>query len=302
MTRAYKASLTVLLLGLTLHAVGTAGLGHAFLGIKAGYFLVGMTAQLASTIVAAYRYRLIMDALEFREGMGFFLRSYFKGTFLNQTLPGSIGGDAARVLELGRLGYRKRDAFNGVFVDRIVGLAGLLVLNLLANNLVPGLLPHWLFGLINLVSLGGISGMLVLAFLRKCRRLERFGPLVPLLALSREFRRVYHSSPVVLWQLGLSVLIHLLSIFAVYALSRAIGLDMPLEALLVVVPPVFLLTLLPISLAGWGVRESAMVGIFMLIGVHRNLVLSLSLLYGLTLILASLPGLYFLVRPVGGAR
>lgn len=294
---AYKASLTILLLALTLHAVGMANLGKGFLGLKDRYILVALAAQLASTFIAAYRYRLIMGALEFREGLGFFVRSYFKGAFLNQTLPGSIGGDAARVLELGRLGYRKRDAFYGVFVDRIVGLAGLLLLNLLANNLAPDLLPRWLFDLINAISLAGIAGMFVLVRVRKLRRLERFGVLQPLLALSRQLRRAYHSGQAILEQVGLSVLIHVLSILAMYALAHAVGMDIPFRVLMVVVPPVFLLTLLPVSLAGWGVREGAMVGIFMLLGEHKAMVLSLSVLYGLTLILASLPGLYFLLQP-----
>jgi hypothetical protein len=287
--------LTILLLVLTLHAVGAVGLGKKLLGLNAGYLMTAIAVQLASTAAAAFRYHLIMGALDFREDMGFYFRSYFKGAFLNQVLPGSIGGDAARVLELGRLGYRKRDAFYGVFVDRIVGLAGLLLLNLLANNLVPELLPGWLYSLINVISIAGIAGMIALARVRKLFWLERFSVLHPLLALSAQFRRVYHSSSAIFSQVGLSVLIHILSIFALYALAHAIGLDMPLGVLLVVVPPVFLLTLLPISLAGWGVRESAMVGIFMLLGVSNVSVLSLSVLYGLTLILASLPGLYFLL-------
>jgi hypothetical protein len=53
-----------------------------------------------------------------------------------------------------------------------------------------------------------------------------------------------------------------------------------------------LLTIAPISLAGWGVREGGMIGIFLLIGADKTLVLSMSVLYGLVLLAASIPGLY----------
>ena len=53
-----------------------------------------------------------------------------------------------------------------------------------------------------------------------------------------------------------------------------------------------MLTIAPISLAGWGVRESGMIGLFLLIGANKAQVLSMSVLYGLILLAASLPGLY----------
>ncbi|HEY0720535.1 MAG TPA: UPF0104 family protein, partial [Gammaproteobacteria bacterium] len=65
-----------------------------------------------------------------------------------------------------------------------------------------------------------------------------------------------------------------------------------LMTFLVVAPPAILLTLIPISLAGWGVREGAMIGLFTLVGADKTLVLSMSILYGIVLIIASLPGFY----------
>ncbi|MCG6975798.1 MAG: hypothetical protein LJE56_05235, partial [Acidiferrobacterales bacterium] len=52
-------------------------------------------------------------------------------------------------------------------------------------------------------------------------------------------------------------------------------------------------TIVPISLAGWGVRETGMVGLFLLIGAEKAEVLSMSLIYGLMLVAASMPGMYF---------
>ncbi|MDT8317699.1 MAG: UPF0104 family protein, partial [bacterium] len=60
--------------------------------------------------------------------------------------------------------------------------------------------------------------------------------------------------------------------------------------------PVFLFTFIPISLAGWGVREGAMVGIFLLIGASKETVLPISILYGLIVIIHSMPGMFFWIH------
>jgi uncharacterized membrane protein YbhN (UPF0104 family) len=52
-----------------------------------------------------------------------------------------------------------------------------------------------------------------------------------------------------------------------------------------------LLTILPVSLSGWGIREGALVGLFLLVGADKSAVLTFSITYGLVNLIASLPGL-----------
>ena len=89
------------------------------------------------------------------------------------------------------------------------------------------------------------------------------------------------------------MVVHIFSILAIYALALSVEVDLGLQTLLIAIPPVFLLTIVPISLAGWGVRESGMVGILMLVGAQKEEILVISVLYGLLLILAALPGAWF---------
>jgi hypothetical protein len=53
---------------------------------------------------------------------------------------------------------------------------------------------------------------------------------------------------------------------------------------------VILVTVVPISIAGWGVREGAMVVAFGFINVPASAAFAVSVLFGLTLAAASLPG------------
>ena len=67
-------------------------------------------------------------------------------------------------------------------------------------------------------------------------------------------------------------------------------LDVRLLDCILLVPPVILVTVVPISIAGWGVREGAMVVAFGFIDVPASAAFAVSVLFGLTLAAASLPG------------
>jgi uncharacterized membrane protein YbhN (UPF0104 family) len=114
--------------------------------------------------------------------------------------------------------------------------------------------------------------------------------------LSQRFAQVYHNPNSIVLQLGLSVLTHLFTMLILLLLGSHLGLSFELLVYMVAIPPVILLTLLPLSFAGWGIREGAMVSIFALLGAPTESILALSILYGITLILASLPGLWFFIR------
>ena len=291
-----KLIVSILLLWIVARLVDFNLLSTIILNSNPAFIAFAILLQLASTTLAAYRWSLIMGALQFHETFMFYLTRYFKGAFFNQALPGSIGGDAVRGLELGKMGYSKKEAFSGIFIDRIVGLAGLLILNLIANTLSGHLLPTWLFNLINAISIGGITGFAVLILLRKITWLQNYRITQIFASLSSRLRKVYANKQAIFTQISLSIIIHFFSVLSLYELSLAIGMTLPLSIFLVVVPPVFLLTIIPISLAGWGVRESAMIGLFLLIGASKEMILSVSILYGVMLVVASLPGLFIWLR------
>lgn len=256
-----------------------------------GYLLLAIVAQLISTILAGCRWHLVMQLINFSQSNWFYIKSYFKGSFFNQGLPTSIGGDAIRVLDVAATGQRKRDAFIGVFIDRILGLTGLLLLNLVANNLAPNLLPKGMYWLINSIVLLGLCGFTFLALLHKIRFFEQWRLTAYILRISTNLKNVLKDFKSISIQMFIGVIIHLFSMINIFFVGQSVGLDYNLLTFSVIVPPVILLTLIPISLAGWGVREGAMIGLFTLIGADKSIVLSMSILYGIILILASLPGL-----------
>lgn len=297
-----KSGISMVLLYLIYRLINVNLLLTVLSDIQYPYLILAIVFQVCSNLIASCRWFLIMRLLDFKESLVFFIKSSFKGTFFNQALPSSIGGDALRVIELGKQGYSKKEAFYGIFIDRIIGLQGLLLLNLVANFSNKDLLPTWLFVLINIICISAIIGMFALILLRKIHKLEDLPLLRLAYELSNRFRRVYNNTPNIAAQTGLSLIIHLLSILCIYMISIALGMEYSLFVFMVVFPPVILLTLIPISLAGWGVREGAMIGIFMLIGAHKESVLSLSVLYGVIVIICSLPGMFFWITGQSSVR
>ena len=291
-----KLLLTVVMFYFLFQYVDFNNLIHILAKSHGGTIAIALLFQLASTYLAAYRWRLIMRLLVFNEKVSYYVNSYFKGTFFNQVLPSSIGGDAVRIIDLTQKGYDKKDAFYGVFVDRIVGLVGLLVLNLLATLIFYGTFNHDFSLLIIFLTVGGISGFALLFHLEKITFLANYKFLNLFHRLAKRLNKLYADRTLLYLHIAVSVGVHLLSILTLYALALSIDLTMPFQIFLIAVPPVFLLTIVPISLAGWGIREGAMVGIFMLIGADETKVLAMSILYGLLLIISSLPGSYFWVK------
>jgi uncharacterized membrane protein YbhN (UPF0104 family) len=71
------------------------------------------------------------------------------------------------------------------------------------------------------------------------------------------------------------------------------SLDVDYLGFFLIIPIVILFSLIPISIAGWGVRESIMVVGFGYLSVPAEQALALSILYGFLMIIVALPGGFF---------
>lgn len=262
---------------------------YSLLGLAIGF-------QYVSIVVASLRWKHVMRTLGFKGHFAFYQNLYFKGFFFSQALPGSIGGDAVRLLALKEHGYSISDSLYGIFIDRVVGLTGLLFISLFALLFAPSYLSDAVKNGVLIISAGGIGGFVVLLYLHKFFDFQTLGKLSIIGELSKRFFRVYETPKKAGYQIFLSVIIHFLSILCVYSISVAADLGVEFGAFLCLMPLVILLTILPISFAGWGVREGAMVALFSMSGASKEAIMAVSIAYGVILILSSLPGFFAWLR------
>ncbi len=211
------------------------------------------------------------------------LRFNLIGSFFNQTLPSSIGGDAVRLWLVGRSGAGWRAATYSIFVDRAIGLIALAVI-------IVASLP-WSYRLIDdsrgrsallfvdLAALAGGAGFLILGRLN-WPWLKRWWGTHHLHACSVIANRVIFSRDHGPKLAALSLLIHVLTVVIAWCVVRSIAAPVLFGQIFQLIPPVMLITMLPISIAGWGVREATMGLAFGYAGLMTNEGVNVSLLFG----------------------
>jgi glycosyltransferase 2 family protein len=204
----------------------------------------------------------------------------------NQLLPGGAGGDAARVYYAAQdHPHAKGDAFAVVLFDKVIGLAGLLLLGAVpwavAASFSEGM-PREAVQAIRVVGATmAVSFALIASFAfialsprrnaaellarLRARLGGRFGrlidPLTSLLAVHRGRRSR------LLGLTAFSSLLHMISCVALYLLARAAGDGQSLILHLSLWSVVFLTTAIPLSPGGIGVAEAAAAKLWLLCGV-----------------------------------
>ena len=256
------------------------------------YLLLALLFQILSTSLAAYRWSLIINTKKFTRKISFFIKSYFKASFFNQVLPSSIGGDAVRILDLISSNYGKENSIYGVLIDRIVGLIGLLCLNLLTIIFIVNILPLWLIKIIIFMSILGIISFFILFKIKDIKSIKNIIILKNIYEFCIKLNEIYAKKFTLLKHISISIIVHILSVISIYYISIAINLDIKLTILLSTIPSVLLLTVIPISFAGWGVREGTMIFILSFVESSKEKIFSLSVIYGLILIISSVFGIY----------
>ena len=103
-------------------------------------------------------------------------------------------------------------------------------------------------------------------------------------------------------QLGSAVLVVASHIVVFLIAARAVGAEAPLATMLPLVAPVLMTMLIPVTVAGWGIREAAAAALWGLAGLTPADGAAISVTYGVLVLVSSAPGLVVLTRTVIGGR
>ena len=205
------------------------------------------------------------------------------GTFFNQTLPSSIGGDAVRLWLVARGGAGWRAATYSIFVDRAIGLIALAVVIVASlpwsYNLIGDPYGRSALLVIDLAALAGGAGFLLIGVL-PWPWLKRWWGTHHIHACAVIANRVIFSrrnGPTIA---VLSLLVHVLAVVIAWCVVQSIAAPVVFGQIFQLIPPVMLITMLPISIAGWGVREATMGLAFGYAGLMIDEGINISLLYG----------------------
>jgi uncharacterized protein (TIRG00374 family) len=233
-----------------------------------GWLAAGFLVAGVGNLIGVVRWGIFLRVLGISLAPWDVLRLSFVGLFFNIFFVGAVGGDAVKVVWLATKGHRKTAALLSVLMDRMSGFGALIVcsflfmslrLDLLMRSAVVSGLIKGVFAYLFIVVV-----LMAISFLMSARGMtSRLPRRFPLRRMIIEFTEAYLQF-VIGWRqtllASLLSMVMLLAYFLTFYLSaRAFGLHVPLVDFFALMPAVDIISALPISLGGFGVREQLFV-------------------------------------------
>lgn len=274
MNKYVRLAISALLLGWIAWHTDWERVRQAFTVLRVELWVAAVLTLIVTQVVSARRWQLFARELRFDRSVTQLTAFYLIGMYFNLLLPTAVGGDVMRAWYLDGGSKRRLAAFAAVLLDRLNGLLVLIAMACLAVALSPLELPAWVPG-----SVWGIAGCAALGLaalpvavrfrLLPLQRREQLATMVQLLKAPRVCAEATL----------LSVFVQVANVIAVWLIGEALGADIPAGYYFVFVPMVALLTLLPVSVNGMGVREGGTALFLAPLGVDQATALTLAFLW-----------------------
>jgi hypothetical protein len=267
-----------------------------FLGCAALYTL--------GYLISTFRWQRLLLAEGIRLPLWRLILVYFEAAFFNLFLPTLIGGDIVRGYTIYRITRGHNASIPSILVDRLSGFAALVGIALIALGLAFRRIHDPLVAVMILAVAASFS--VVIAVLLHDRMKQRASGLLRIVRLTRfqaklqgmvEALQRYRGHHRALGQaILLSLLLQTLIVVTYYLIGAGLNLGVPIAYFFLYVPLITFVAMLPVSVAGLGVREGGAVYFFAKVGVDAATALTMSLVwFSLTLVVSGLGGLVFLL-------
>ncbi|HSB73287.1 MAG TPA: lysylphosphatidylglycerol synthase transmembrane domain-containing protein [Candidatus Methylomirabilis sp.] len=299
-----KLLVSSLLLGILFWRVDRAAFLDSLRILPLPVFLGCVGLYILGYVISVVRWQRLLAAEGIRLPLWRLALVYFEAAFFNLFLPTLIGGDLVRGYTIYRITRGHDASIASILVDRLAGFAALVLIALVALAVAYRRLqdPHVAVMILGVAAAFAAAMALLLndrlkshaTGLARVVGLARFHARVQ--GLVDALQRYRHHQRALGQALILSALLQALIIVTYYLIGTSLNLGVPLAYFFLYVPLITVLAMLPISVAGLGVREGGVVYFFAKVGVEPGAALGMSLVwFSLSLAVSSLGGLAFLV-------
>ena len=289
---------------------------EAFRIMKEGspfYFVLAFLAIQITVATSIWKWRMLIQSSEKK------LRSdqisptylgklYYIGLFFNNFMPGSVGGDVVRIFYLGKK-TGVATATTSVLFERITAGFALVGIVLISALFMDQSRPY-LISLLILIIIAVALYIIIKLFMKKVTVTERDSSSQSKLSILMvkgkqviigigDTAKNYRNESWEWWGmiLLLSFLFQVGMAWINDLLFRSFGIEVSFLHLLVIITLISVITMIPVSLNGLGVREASYVLFFQSIGVPEGIALSVSLLFFILVTISSLiGGLFWLME------
>ena len=292
MKRYFKLSLKIAVsLLLLIYLVNTIDFSKSLdlvLSSNTFYFSLSILLIILNYVFSSLRWKYLILS-EKKISLIYLIKLYFIGSFFNNFLPTSIGGDAYKIVKLGDKINSRTDAFTATFLERFLGMVALLgislfgVLSFSNSNYL-----NFIFGFVGVL----IAFLLFLVFYPKFRfDLKFFNKIFIILdKIHSSFMRYKKHPLLIFYSFISSVLVQVLSVLSQFVLFLAVNVSLPVAYSFFAFPIIFLSGYAIPSLNGLGSQDVLYQNFFLFINVNKEAIIDSSLLYHLARFIVSLIG------------
>jgi len=232
---------------------------------------------------------------------------YLVAAFYNQFLPTTMGGDVVRIYMIQKKSADVFQASSSVVTERLIGLVTIIFISFIATFLIPYNPDLIIFRHMLMVLLLLAAGFIIIIFLPAA--LTFFNRVFMTIGFKKVNHFVqqfitalhdYREKPgLLIWGFVLTMVYDLGDITVVYLLGLLIGIEIAFCYYLLFIPLVHIVSIIPISLNGVGLRENTMVYLFGLVGVSSSLAFLLSILIYLDRLIKAIIGALWITAENG---
>jgi hypothetical protein len=281
-------------------------LGQVVAQMRLAPYALGVLLYVFATgVLWALRWWLLLRASGLPVALRQLVSINLVASFFTNFLPTTVGGDMVRVYELSRRRGAVETVLATVLVDRLIGLTAVLLMALFALGVGYQYAGERAVVITVTVAALGLGAGLALLWNRQVLRslgwvfrLPVIGRLEPYIQqLDTALHVLQRGRRSLAQTLGVTLCAQVLEVCSVLAFTRALGIQAPLAYAFIALPLIWIVTLVPFSFGGVGIRESAFVLLYGAIGVPAAHAMALSLLvYSARLLLGAAGGLVFLIE------
>jgi uncharacterized protein (TIRG00374 family) len=300
-----QAIVSIALLTLLFRRLDISAMRTLYTTMPVWFYLLSLAVVMSGQVLYAWRWRQVLAATGVAVSNATAVQQYFIGIFLNNFFPSTVGGDVAKVYYLGRQhGYRPVAA--SIVLDRLLSIGLLAVLATTMYWVAPDPSPRFAA---TRAIVTAMAALLILFLVLAARgtgglpeRLSRFGTLaVGLAEGAQRFRYDMAAAakrPQIMLQSAAVVTTYFFALTGVYRVFFTINAAAhpAFLTLLTAVTTASLLSNLPVSVNGLGLREQLHALLLQPLGVPREAAVAISLLIFAHLLVSSLLGLVFWLR------
>ena len=265
--------------------------------MRLGWVLLAVAISVVQVAVLAWRWRFTAGCLGVDLSYTAAWREYYLSIFLNQVMPGGVVGDVSRAWRQARVQTRQREpagpAVRAVIFERLSAQAVMTAVAVVSLLALPVTVNRG--SRLVLFGAGAVAVLIVIAMVVWMRRQSSAQSLVG--QVLADLDAAHLSGPVFAAQLVSAAIVVGTYLATYLTAARAVGMDTPLPVLLPLVAPVLMSMLIPVTVAGWGLREGAAAVLWGAVGLTAADGVLVSVAYGLLVLIGSLPGALFLMRP-----